>query len=493
MPEEQRPINFLKPEKLPRNTGAPVNPKAALVGALALIVILCLVGGLATAFGSPARRAFTLTLIPRPATIFESIKSFVFHSTPVMAGQNDDRINILLLGMGGPGHDGPFLTDTNIIVSIKPSTKEVALISIPRDLGVKIGQYGWRRINSANSFGEVASPGQGGEYARKIFEQMFALPIPYYVRVDFTAFVETVDAVGGVSINVPNAFTDYEFPGDRFSTTTVHFKAEAQTMNGKTALTYARSRHGTNGEGSDFARARRQQLVLEALKQKMLSAGTYSNPITVQHIMSSLADHVTTNLNFPQIMYLGNLAKNTAGGIKTLVFDSSPNGFLVNTTGDSGAFILAPKNGNFVPLQLALQNIFSPAGATSTLALLPAPLGRSGVLMVSGTIEIQNGTWRAGLANRVKQKLESSELAVNAVGNSLKRPIATTTIYVLRKTAPASLVTKLSTELRAPSSVQIPEWLAQNYDNTATTEDERGMKYNNESDILVMLGSDYKE
>ncbi|MSU75377.1 MAG: LytR family transcriptional regulator [Candidatus Magasanikbacteria bacterium] len=492
MNDEQSPINFLKPETLRTDQTIRGGKKAIIVGALALIIIIAFLSTVVAALGTPARRAFTLTLIPKPATLFESIKGLIFHSTPVLAGSENDRINILLLGMGGPGHDGPFLTDTNIIVSIKPSTKEIALVSIPRDLGVKIDTNGWRRINYANSIGEVTNPGQGGEYARKIFEQTFGIAIPYYVRVDFTAFVETINAVGGVSVNVTTAFTDYTFPGARFSTTTVHFEAGMQTMDGGRALTFARSRHGNNGEGSDFARARRQQLVLEALKQKLLSAGTYSNPLTVQQILGSLAEHVTTNLNFPQIMYLGGLAKDTANPIKTLVFDSSPTGFLINTTGDSGAFILAPKNGSFEPMHLAIQNIFGAASSTvAMLSLSTTPL----VAPITNApfVEIQNGTWRAGLAAKIKQNLERAGFSISAIGNSLARPVATTTIYLLKPGVSPSMVSKLSSALRAPTSLSLPEWLKHNYDNSNTTEDERGMKYNNETAILIIIGSDYKE
>ncbi len=112
-----------------------------------------------------------VTLKPKKIGFLQAVKNFVFHSNNFLEGQNSDRINILLLGMGGPGHDGPYLTDTNIIVSVKPSTNEVAMTSVPRDLGVEIEGQGLRKINSANSLGETRQAGEGGEYARKIFAE----------------------------------------------------------------------------------------------------------------------------------------------------------------------------------------------------------------------------------------------------------------------------------------------------------------------------------
>src|SRR3989344_6394346 len=163
---------------------------------------------------------------------FVQVADFLFGGDTLI-GESRGQINILLLGVGGAGHDGPYLTDTNIILSIKPSTKEVALISVPRDLGVKIPGHDWRKINSAGAFGEAENPGSGGEFARKVFADTFDVEIPYYIRIDFKAFQELIDEVGGVTVNVPRAFTDKAFPGPNFSYTTIHFDAGVQTLNGQ--------------------------------------------------------------------------------------------------------------------------------------------------------------------------------------------------------------------------------------------------------------------
>jgi len=97
-----------------------------------------------------------ITLEPKkPEGFFNKLKSLILTENNELIGYKDDRINILILGMGGAGHDGPFLADTLIIASIKPSTGEIALISIPRDLLIEIPNKGMYKINYANAFGEV--------------------------------------------------------------------------------------------------------------------------------------------------------------------------------------------------------------------------------------------------------------------------------------------------------------------------------------------------
>lgn len=115
------------------------------------------------------------------------------------------------------------------------------MISVPRDLGVAIDGRGQRKINNANSFGEANEPGSGGEYARQIFAKTFNLDIPYYIRVDFKAFEEIINTVGGLTIDVKKAFVDNLYPGPNYSYAPISFEAGAQNMNGERALQYVRS------------------------------------------------------------------------------------------------------------------------------------------------------------------------------------------------------------------------------------------------------------
>lgn len=435
------------------------------------------------------------TLKPKNYSLLNSVKNLIFQSDNVLTGQRDDRINILLLGMGGPGHDGPYLTDTNMVVSIKPSTKEVAILSVPRDLGVEIPGYGFGKINHANSYGESQTAGQGGELARGIFAKTLNLDIPYYIRVDFKAFTDIIDTVGGVDINVEKAFSDYMFPGPNFSYQTLEFTAGSQLMNGTRALEYARSRHGTNGEGSDFARARRQQQVITALKEKLLAFGTYTNPIKVQKIISTLSGHITTNLDFGQIMYLASLGRELQSNPRSLVLDNGINGFLTSTNSPTSGYLLLPKTGNFDSINTAFANIFStspdPSSTpTKTVSVPEQKYVNSTPIFKSAKIEVQNGTWIVGLASRMEKRLVENGFSVNSVGNGSKRPISQTTIYLINPDTPPEIVTALSNELNAVVEKTLPDWLKAGYNTSTTSIPDNKPKYKSDTDILLILGED---
>ncbi|MFA5061541.1 MAG: LCP family protein [Patescibacteria group bacterium] len=458
---------------------SPQKPKKKKRVFFVILIIIALLFGLGVRRYVISRTLHTyydpVTLQPRQQSFFQSVRDFIFSSDNVLTGQQDDRINILLLGIGGPGHDGPYLSDTNIILSIKPSTNQVAMISVPRDLMAKIDGHGYRRINYADAFGEAEKAGNGGEYARQIFEDTFNIKIPYYIRVDFSAFTDIINTVGGVTINVPKSFTDSSYPGPNDSYETISFTAGIQNMNGDLALKFARSRHGSNGEASDFARAKRQQLILTALKEKVMSSQTYLDPVKMQQIFSSLSSHITTNLNFGQLMYLASLSKDVSNNVKTLVFDDSANGFLRPTISEEGAFLLVPKTGDFASMDDAINNIFL---ATST-PMIAAPQPQQPPLQ--GTkpitkIEIQNGTWRLGLAAKTKQRMEEEGYIIASISNTSQRPVSDTMIYVINPVAPAKLLTDLKNQFQTQptASSTMPSW----------------MQTKPGTEILIILGED---
>ena len=237
---------------------------------------------------------------PKTGRVFKRVSDFVFTSKYELKGYDDDRVNLLLFGIGGAGHDGPYLTDTIIIACLKPSTGQIALISVPRDLSAKIPGYGQTKINLAASQG-LKNGESGPAFATEIISDTLDIDIHYYTQVDFKAFTEIVDYVGGMRVNVDRGFTDAMYPSYKNGYQTVSFSSGIQTMDGETALSYARSRHGNNGEGSDFARAKRQQKIIFALKEKILSASTLANPIRINKIISSLEEHIETDMKFADI------------------------------------------------------------------------------------------------------------------------------------------------------------------------------------------------
>ncbi|MFH1225850.1 MAG: LCP family protein, partial [bacterium] len=139
----------------------------------------------------------------RPS-FFSQIKNLITSDEKQLRGETDQRINILLLGIGGKDHAGPYLTDTVILASFIPQEKKVAIISIPRDLVVPISGDGWRKVNGLNAIGEEKMPGNGAKFAAQTLEEVFGLPIHYYGRIDFTGFTNIIDNLGGIKVYVEN-------------------------------------------------------------------------------------------------------------------------------------------------------------------------------------------------------------------------------------------------------------------------------------------------
>lgn len=419
-----------------------------------------------------------------PTGILAKLREFIFHKGEDLEGQKEDRINILILGQGGPGHDGPYLTDTIIIASIKPSTKQVAMMSIPRDLLVTIPGFGNRKINSANAFGESKNSGTGPELTKTVIQNTFNIPIHYYVRVDFSAFEELIDTVGGITVNVEKSFTDprYPIPGkedalpisSRYKT--LKFESGVQTMNGKTALEYARSRHGNNGEGNDYARSKRQQKVLLAIKEKLMSFQVLVNPSTINDILSTLDSHILTDLSLSQMMSLAGVGRElNTNEIINLTLDDSPTGYLRPGYDAAGAFILSPKTGNFTDINTAFINIFTPGVTTSAKIIETDTPVQMPPKETATVIEIHNGTWAPGLAAQVKSRLEQKQFVVGNIGNSVDRPHTESALYVVNEKANSSTVESLKKELGFPVKTQVPT----------------GENYANTTDILIIIGEDF--
>ena len=136
--------------------------------------------------------------------IIKQIKHLAESADRKLKGENKDRINILLLGMGGKNHEGGWLTDTIILASLQPSTKKAALISIPRDLTVPIENKGWQKVNSINAYAEMEEHNSGGEAVSQALGDILNTPIDYYVRVDFPGFINIINELGGLDIYVDN-------------------------------------------------------------------------------------------------------------------------------------------------------------------------------------------------------------------------------------------------------------------------------------------------
>lgn len=469
---ERQPINFLHQQT---EIIKPKKPKWLIF--LIIFIILLTIGFLARnivgeyAPNDPEAYDPETLEAKKPEGFFKKISNLVFTKENQLKGQKDDRINILTLGIGGVGHDGPYLTDTIMIISIKPSTGQIAMISIPRDLEINIPGYGYSRINFANAFGENKNPGEGSLTTKKIIEEAFDLDLHYYLRMDFKAFEEIINEVGGITINVDNNFIDQLYPAANNEYQTIQFNKGIQTMDGKTALIFARSRHGNNGEGSDFARSKRQQKIILALKEKVLSFSTLTNPIKINNIRKTLEKNIRTDIEFSDIMSLLKMLKELdTQNIIHLVIDNSENDFLKNSFTANGAFVLQPVTGNFDNISKTIKNIFEEIKAEKN----NTPQQERPIL-TSANIEIQNGTWIVGMAARMEKRLTDKNFLVTQIGNTNNRPIEKSGIYKITDKNLFDNLKTLAEETHIPIKEKLPEGI-----QVATT-----------TDILLIIGTDF--
>jgi LCP family protein required for cell wall assembly len=441
-------------------------------------------------------------------SLFSTIRHLVNSDNRQLRGEENDRVNFLLMGIGGEGHEGPQLTDTILLASYKPSTGEVGMLSIPRDMAVPIPGYGWRKVNHANAFGEMQETGTGPLLATEVVGGVLEQDIPYYVRVDFEGFATLIDDVGGVDIYVDKTFTDYEYPilGDEYTdcgTTTEVLDEDGNTievptytcrfetvtfhegwmhLDGETALKYVRSRHGTNGEGSDFARSRRQQKVILAVKDKIFSVETAVNPARISSILGTLNDNIASNLTMWELLRLADAFKSfDQNNLKSYVLDASETSPLYATS-LNGAYVLLPRNDDWDAVQDIAKNIFGIPSAT-----LASDESKKPTFV---KVEIQNGTTVNGLAFRASQLLDQQGFDVLKIGNAQERGYDHTVIYDLTNGQRQDELQSLQDYLQADvmqsatgwlmSDEVIPKELTLNADDAPSTEDD--------VDFLIILG-----
>ncbi|MCX6798126.1 MAG: LCP family protein [Candidatus Falkowbacteria bacterium] len=408
---------------------------------------------------------------------FSKIKHLTGIADNKLKGEENDRVNILLLGMGGKNHDGAYLTDTIILASIKPSTGQVALISIPRDLTVPIEGSGWRKINNINALAEAKQPGNGGEVTRAAISDLFDVPIAYYVSADFDGFTEVINELGGIDVNVENTLEDYEYPilgqednpnyYSRFEH--LYIPAGPQKMTGELALKYARSRHAYGKEGTDFARSHRQQLIMEAVKEKLLSRDNLLKPVMIAKIINQLETHVSTNLEIWEMVRLWDLTKTVdRSKIINKVVDNSPDSFLIDSRGEDGAYILVPKSGNFNNIKEFIRNIFGDTGSFGSDGITELGLNHTTSTNDSAKVnkatdyprlEIMNGTWINGLAGQEAGLLKEYNFNITKVGNAADRNYTKTLIYDLTYGKKATDLKILQSLTGAELAFDSPEWL----------------------------------
>ena len=336
------------------------------------------------------------------------LESFI-HSIPgvkdELKGEEEGRINILLLGMRGadlPG--GGTLADTIILASIKPKENKVSMISIPRDLYVTVpGTNDKQKINAVHAYGEENGKKEGMQNMKKIVEEVSGLSVHYAVSINFNGFKKLIDAVGGVEITLDAPFEEavqfnephvcdsfFNVPTGEYQNKTVKYFSKTsqiyktrivasyplctapketlecggdfrlptgkQTLNGEKALCYARSRTTSN----DFERARRQQLILKLIKDKMMSVGTLTDFSKVNATMDALGENARTDMEIWEIKRMYDLYKETNNPeIYQRVLENSEEGLLYYPGESAAGYILLPIGENYDKIREMTKNIFT--------------------------------------------------------------------------------------------------------------------------------------
>lgn len=334
----------------------------------------------------------------------DSVISYILSGTGLKT--NNNMVNVLLLGTAGGSHDGPNLTDTIMVASYNLKTNKLHLISIPRDLWLPEFKS---KANSVYQLG--LNDGDGLGFAKTVIGNVVGLPLRYGLRIDFKGFVDSIDTLGGLDVLVANSFDDYNYPiagkendlcgyteeekdfsdeeakklniepgkrkvfiapdgviatdsaeedlGAKYFTCRyehIHFDKGSSHMDGETALKFVRSRHGTNFENSDFARSKRQEAVIKAIREKVLSFETLSNPQKISELIKNLGKSIDTDISIKDALEFYKLFKKLEG-IKTIVIDDSKISGLPNNRSSllihpspsdyGGAYVLISQDDDF--------------------------------------------------------------------------------------------------------------------------------------------------
>ncbi len=303
------------------------------------------------------------------------------------------RTNVLAVGIGGGDHDAPDLTDSMIVVSYNHNTKIASMLSIPRDLYVKIPGYGSSRINKIY---ENLKPEYGSARALEILsdtaEQVSNLDIHYYMKVDFKGFKDVVDILDGIDVDVKETIHDEFYPNENYGSELFHIDAGLQHMDSETALKYARSRHTT----SDFDRAQRQQQLIMAIKEKAEDKKLLTSPMKLKKLWDAFNENVETNMAFTKMVSFARIAKNfdTSRMVSKVLRDIEivqEGGFLYTPEREfyGGAFVLRPWGETYKHVHEYTSMIFDTPE----------------VYLENARIEIQNGSGIPGAASSLMDYL----------------------------------------------------------------------------------------
>ncbi|MHB8627699.1 MAG: LCP family protein [Aggregatilineales bacterium] len=317
------------------NLAAPPPPAATVTAALPSATSIPPTVPLAFGSSSPnAPTATNATAIPSPNAPATAT------TDPVLLVPT--RVTILVMGIDQRrGEKGPFRTDTMLVLSIDPIRKTAAMLSVPRDIYMQIPGYAVDRINTAEGTGELNDyPGGGGALAVKTVESLLGVPIQHYFVLNFDVFDAVIDAIGPIRVCPPTAIHDANYPDGSYGIITVDFPAGCQDLDSTKLLEYSRVRHNA---GDDFGRAARQQEVVRAVKEKVLSLGGISALLSkAVPLWDTLKTSVKTDMTFDQMSQLAQIGLTIPQTNVSSVVLTDKGGYLLPSTTPDGQQVLSP-------------------------------------------------------------------------------------------------------------------------------------------------------
>jgi len=330
--------------------------------AFLFFIIFLIIGVFSFAFfsidGSTIAKNTTAKTAAKPIIKLKAAIADIFPSFSL-----EQETNFLLLGAPGKGNDAPDLTDTIVLAKINPdplkteprtmpqsgSGARVTLISIPRDLWVKVPEAEYfSKINSLYANGKAA---RNNEYGLKLIkqkvEQITGEKINYYALVDLSVIKKIIDELGGINVLIEKDIKDEQFPGPNHSFQIFEIKAGWRYLDGETASKYMRTRHSIGG---DFDRIKRQQQILEATKQKLMNVDPIFELPELLKIAANIWGNIQTNISLTQLPAFWQTAKKISpDNINNIILDADlENGVLTSgrsIPGFAGMSVLVPKAG----------------------------------------------------------------------------------------------------------------------------------------------------
>lgn len=333
--------------------------------ALAALIILTTIFFLIKNFPTIINQLEKLTLAPKKAISLLQDPETILKTT-------QRRTNILLLGKGGASHETPDLTDTIIFFSYHHPSGTSLMLSLPRDIWIDTLKA---KLNTAYHYGNLKQPESGGLIlAQAAVEEVIDQPVHYTIAVDFDAFISAIDLLGGIEVDVIREFNDYKYPipgkenalpeEDRYEH--LHFDSGLQTLDGQTALKFARSRYAdSEEEGTDYARILRQQQVLLAFQKKALSTQLLLSPKKISELTNLIHGSIDTDATDTDVVGFTKLAaKFDQNKLATITLDqgdkeTDTDGLLIQPSPAkyNNQWVLTGRDGSWQEVQQYISNL----------------------------------------------------------------------------------------------------------------------------------------